>query len=321
MGKFKQIFDKVNGKEVLKQYKRAGVLGFALVETGLLGFSHKSLEIVRLAVNNKILSKLRKEYKNFILKYKVSNAKKNEKLPQNLSNKVWVCWLQGIENAPVLVQRCFESLNKYLTDREIIVITDKNYSDYVEFPEHIKKKFESGVVTRTHFSDLLRLELLVKYGGTWIDATVLCTGSNIPEYILNSELFVYQVLKPGRDGHSTVISSWLMTSCTNNPILLLTRELLYEYWKEHNFMVDYFLLHDFFQLAIEAYPKEWKNVVQFSNEIPHILLLGLFDKFNVKHYGYIKNMTCFHKLSYKFEQEKIYQEGTYYDEIINLKKF
>lgn len=321
MGKFKEIFNKVNGKEVLKQYKRAGVLGFALAETGLLGFSHKSLEIVRLAVENKILSKLRKKYKNYILQYKINNTKEIEKLPRNLSDKVWVCWLQGIENAPVLVKRCFESLNKYLTDREIIVITDKNYSDYVDFPEHIKKKFEAGFITRTHFSDLLRLELLIKYGGTWIDATVLCTGGNIPEYILDSELFVYQVLKPGLDGHSSVISSWLMTSCTNNPILLLTRELLYEYWKKYNFMMDYFLLHDFFQLAIEAYPQEWKKVVQFSNEIPHILLLSLFDEFDEKRYGYVTSMTCFHKLSYKFQQEKMKQSGTYYDKIVNLKEF
>ena len=39
-----------------------------------------------------------------------------------------------------------------------------------------------------------------------------------------------------------------MTACTNHPILLLTRALLYRYWEKRNAMVDYFLIHDFFQL-------------------------------------------------------------------------
>ena len=34
---------------------------------------------------------------------------------------------------------------------------------------------DSGQITKTHLSDLLRLELLIRYGGTWIDATVFCT--------------------------------------------------------------------------------------------------------------------------------------------------
>lgn len=317
MSEFNKIYNKVGGTSILKQYKRAGVLGFALFEAIILGFSRKSLEILRLAVNNRILSKLRKRYKGFVEEYKVLNGYKNSVSHRKQSNKIWVCWLQEIENAPLVVQRCFESLNKYLADREIIVITDENYSKYVDFPSYIAEKFKSGVITRTHFSDLLRLELLIKYGGTWIDATVLCTGGNIPEYILNNDLFVYQILKPGCDGHSTAISSWLMTSCTNNPILLLTRELLYEYWKKNNTMIDYFLLHDFFQIAIEAYPEEWKKVVQFSNEIPHILQLGLFDKFDEKRYSYIKDMTCFHKLSYKFDKKLFQKKNTFYDVIIN----
>ena len=36
-------------------------------------------------------------------------------------------------------------------------------------------KYKKGIFTRTHFSDILRLELLTKYGGTWIDASVLIT--------------------------------------------------------------------------------------------------------------------------------------------------
>lgn len=312
MKQFIRIFKKVRGKDILIQYWRAHVLSFALIQTIILGFSKKSLEIVRLAVANKILCKMRKKYKVFIINYLSIN---NKELPRVRSNKVWVCWLQGIDKAPELIQKCYESLLNNLIDREIILITENNYRDYVNFPEYIQKKIDSGIITRTHMSDLLRLELLNKYGGTWVDATVFCSGRNIPKYMLNSDLFLFQSLKPGLDGKSTCISSWFMSACTNHPILLLTQSMLYDYWKKNNKMIDYFLLHDFFQLAIEAYPEEWMKVMPFSNSTPHILLLRLFEEYNEDTWNVVKEQICFHKMTYKFEDKKKELKDTYYDKL------
>lgn len=313
MKSFIQLFNKVGGKEILCRYWRAHVLFFALLMTGILGISKKSLEIVRLAVNNRILGKMRKGYKPFITEYKNNN---NETLQKERSNKVWIFWFQGINQAPTLVKKCYYSLQENLIGKEIILLTADNYKNYIQFPNYIQKKIDSGVITKTHMSDLLRLELLIKYGGTWVDATVLCTGKDYPQYIMDSDLFVFQCLKPGLDGHSTSISSWLMTACTNHPILLLTRELLYYYWAKHEKMTDYFLLHDFFQLAIEAYPETWKKVVPFSNSVPHILLLRLFEQYDENVWNGVKRQTCFHKLTYKFEEGQSMVNGTYYDVLL-----
>lgn len=308
MKKFLAIFNKVGGKEILRQYWQAHVLFFALVQTALQGFSRKGLEIVRLSVNNRIISKLRKKYRKSIAQFQAQYAPQ----PRERSNKVWVCWLQGMENAPALVQKCYRSLQENLTDREIILLTEENYRDYVTFPVYIQEKIDSGVITRTHFSDLLRLELLIRYGGTWIDATVYCSGKNIPDYMLDSDLFIFQMLKPGLDGHASSISSWFMTACTNNPILLLARHLLYEYWGKNSKMYDYFLLHDFFQLALEAYPQEWDRVIPFSNSTPHILLLRLFEPYEETVWEAVKAQTPFHKLTYKFEENQAALPDTYY---------
>ena len=310
MKKFVQLFKKAGGKEVIIQYIQAHVLAFALINTIIIGFSKKSLEIVRLSVNNRTLCKIRRKYKKYISNYLLNHK---EELEHIKCNKVWVCWLQGIDKAPYLVKKCYQSLLDNLLDREIILLTEDNYRDYIEFPQHIKEKINSGIITKTHMSDLLRLELLNKYGGTWIDATVFCSGKNIPQYMLNSDLFVFQDLKPGLDGHCTCISSWFMTSYTNHPILLLTQSMLYDYWKRNNKMIDYFLLHDFFQLAIENYPKEWEKVVPFSNSTPHILLLRLFDEYNKEVWSEVKNICGFHKLTYKFDEEKTMIKDTYYD--------
>ena len=313
MKKFMALFKKVGGKAVLKQYLHAHVFLFAMAQTLSQGFSKKGLEIVRLAVNNKILCKLRKKYRRFIADFKAAH----QAAPQNRSNKVWVCWLQGMEHAPALVQRCYRSVQENLPDREIILLTEENYRDYVTFPAHIEQKLASGEITRTHFSDLLRLELLIRYGGTWIDATVFCSGGNIPHYMLDADLFLFQNLKPGADGHSTLISSWFMTACTNHPILLLTRELLYRYWEKNKKMVDYFLIHDFFQLAIEAYPEQWASVIPFSNSTPHILLLRLFEPFDAKLWDATVAQTPFHKLSYKFDPSEFEKDGTFYKKLLS----
>ena len=48
----KDKFDRAGGKEILGQYAREHVLGFALLQTALQGTSQKSLEIVRLSRKN-----------------------------------------------------------------------------------------------------------------------------------------------------------------------------------------------------------------------------------------------------------------------------
>ena len=219
-----------------------------------------------------------------------------------------------MDQAPGLVKKCFESLQRNLTDREIILITTDNMRDYVKFPEFILEKWRDGKITHTHMTDLLRLELLIKYGGMWIDATVLCTSrrENIPDYFFHSDLFFYQTLKPGRDGQAQPVSSWLISAKTNNKILEMARFLCYEYWKKNNEMVDYFLFHDFFMISLEHNEEDWKNVIPRDNAAPHILLLRLFDKYDAKIYKAIIEQSPFHKLSYKFSEEQMALEGTNY---------
>ena len=278
MKQFLEIFKRVDGKGVLRQYTRANVLLFALVETLLLGFSKKSLEIVRLAVKNRILSKLRKKYRKHINTFKTEYVEG----PKKHSKKVWICWLQGMEAAPEIVKMCYQSMQQYLPDREIVLITEKNYREYVSFPEFIQEKIDQGIITGAHMSDL----------------------------------FVFQNLKPGLNGDSTSISNWFITSCVNNPILVLTQKLLYEYWHKNNKLIDYFIFHDFFQIAIECYPEEWKKVVPFSNSVPHILLLRLFEEYDENIWRGVKEMTPFHKLTYKYTSEQAAKKNTYYKHII-----
>ena len=319
MGEIKSLFNKFGGVGLIKQYAKAGVLPFAIVVAPLLGFSRKGLELFRLAVQMKIYNRISKKYSMELRKY-------DEKtdwslLRQEHQKKIWICWLQGMENAPLVVQKCYKSICKYLTEYEIVVLTSDIINEYVSFPEHILSKWKSGIITNTHFSDLLRLAVLNTYGGTWLDATVLCTGDNIPSYILESNLFFYQVLKPGRDGSTLNISSWLLTAGSNTKILNSVQYLLYEYWKTNNSMVDYFLIHMFMELACNYYKEEYNQIIKFCNSMPHVLLLEMFEPYDEKKYSAIKDITPFHKLAYKRDSKDMEKTGTYFDVIINKENF
>lgn len=311
----KEIFNKQGGLKLLQQYYYGGALKTAAAEFLILGKDRKALEILRMSAELKIKRKLEKKY---IKKIDAFNINYNAALSHEQSNKVWVCWFQGLDNAPELVRRCYQSLLDNLTDRDIVLITSSNMDRYVRFPQYIMKKWEAGKISNTHMTDLLRLELLINYGGMWIDATVLCTSKreDIPEYFFNSDLFFYQALKPGRDGQSAFISSWLISASTNNRILMLTRYLLYEYWLTHDEMVDYYLFHVFMCIALEHNTDEWEKVVPRDNETPHILLLRLFNCYNERMFEFITEQGPFHKLSYKFLPEQIEMENTYYKRII-----
>ena len=293
MNSFFEKFKKFGGANLIKQYWRAGVLFFAITELLRLGTSQKALEILRLSVQLKINQKLKKKYSYC---FDEINSIDFSKLEQKRSNKVWLCWLQGIETAPELIKYCQASIIRNLQQAEIILITKDNYKNYVSFPDYIVQKWEKEIITDVHFSDLLRVELLLKYGGLWLDATVLCTSSKIPDYIFNSSLFMYQILKPGLDGHILNVSTWLISACSNNKIIYSVKTLLYEYWQKENHMIDYFLIHHFFALAIEKYRDEWEKVPKVSNSTPHIMLLSIINK---PYTPATKKVSCFHKLGYK----------------------
>lgn len=306
-----EILKKQGGKKLIKQYWQSGSLFTGIVEFLLLGKERTALEILRLSTTYKTKKKLEKTYKIKLDEFDKNYVEKEHKV----ANIIWVCWLQGMDNAPEIVKKCYKSILLNNPNKEVIVITSKNISDYVILPNYIMTKWKNGIISNTHLTDLLRLELLIKYGGLWLDATVFCTGQ-AQSYFFDSDLFFFQNLKPGRDGDCQYISSWLIEAKTNNKILLATRYLCYEYWKNNNFLIDYFLLHDFMAIVLDRYEDDWKKVIPRDNATPHILLLRLFDEYDESLWKILKEQTPFHKLTYKFDNSELLKVNTYYKKII-----
>lgn len=306
----KATFDKQGGWPTIVNFAKAGVLPYMVAQILLTGTSKTALELMRNGIQLKIKQKLRKRYIRVLSNFEANYSK--EKYPMRKSNVVWVCWMQGMDQAPALVQRCYRSLKENLTGKEIVLLTEENLRQYVQIPDFIMEKFHKGIITRTHFSDILRLELLIQNGGTWIDATVFCSGNDIPKYMMEDEFFIFQKIKPGSDGSAINMSSWFMSAWSNQKFLLATRELLYAYWKKNNHMIDYFLLHLFMMIVKDYYQEEWKQIIPYPNSLPHVLQLMQFEKFDQKRWEAACKASPFHKLTYKLREEDIRKEGTFY---------
>lgn len=240
------------------------------------------------------------------------------------SATIWWCWLQGFEAAPPIVKACYNSLvrDEWFTAHgyEVKVIDNSNWREYVELPGYIVEKWEKGRIPAALFSDLLRLELLIKYGGTWIDATVLCTGFASPETLealsyLNADLFVFQYTPKGTvTGIS--ISNWFISACSNNEILLTLRDMLRAYWRDFDCTVDYYIFHLFFELIAREYPDKIV-AMPYGSSIKSITLMHhLGDRFDLEKWNRFTSRICFHKLAYNVSEAIKQDKGNYYSEIL-----
>lgn len=283
----------------------------------------------------KPIQKTNFEIYEYCKKYQYVLDKPTEEKENLSSNYIWQYWGQGEENAPELVRACFESVKKYCPNKNIIVLNDNNVKDYIDIPDFIQEKLQKGIISRTHFSDYLRTCLLVKYGGTWIDATVYLTDK-IPEVIENSDFFVFKPLAyseckgvpsmkmlklldriPTYLSTFLCLSSWFIHSKSNNRILLLTKLLIEEYWKKEENLYDYFLFHFFFTLVVLNDKKSkriFETMPNMANRNPHLLQQVLLDEYDEELYNELKELATIHKLTYRKNETNTF---TFIDKIMN----
>ena len=235
---------------------------------------------------------------------------------------IWFCWMQGMEQAPKMVKVCHASIVKNLPDREVKIVDGLNWREYVELPGYIVEKWNNNQIPPAHFADLLRVSLLIKYGGTWIDSTVLCTGlypQNEKETLsyLDADLFMFQYTRPGSNQWGG-IGNWFITSCTNNEVLLVLRDMLFAYWNDYGCMLDYYIFHQFFSMLRSVYPSEIAAMPY--GYAPRSLELGRHwgDVFNQERWDNLVLRVCFHKLSYNVREKVERGNDNYYHYLVNL---
>ena len=126
---------------------------------------------------DKVFIELLKEKYGYVIGRHINKKPKMQNIEAPF---IWSMWWQGTDNLPEVVKMCFREIQKHRGSHPFTIITEDNYGDYISLPEYITDGLNNGTISRTHFSDIVRMYLLSRYGGMWIDATVLVTR-DIPE--------------------------------------------------------------------------------------------------------------------------------------------
>ena len=174
-----------------------------------------------------------------------------------VDEKAFSLWFQGEQNAPEIVKKCLQTIRNEFGNN-FILIDQGNYSEYVTLPSFIKEKWEIGEICDAHLADLIRLELLKKYGGFWFDATDFMTG-NVPQSIAELPFFMY--MADEERAVNMFIQNCFIRSERDYPLVTMWLELLYEYWKHEKRAINYFFGQNLFKLLI-TYNEEAKRLFE-----------------------------------------------------------
>lgn len=229
----------------------------------------------------------------------------NKQLPAKIktaeSNQyLWLFWWQGLQDAPELVKKCISSIQASSPLNKQVIILDKyNYMQWLKVNPLIIRKVESGLITLTHFSDILRMGLLSQYGGLWVDATIYA-GRPIPVSIWEKEF--YSNHTPVIGDHFVSKGEWsgfLIGGC-NLKLFKFCYAIFEQYWINHNYLIDYFFLDYCIKLAT-IYFKDINDIIHESDNNDKIYQLQSIMNLPYEDSIYRKTLkdNLFHKLNRK----------------------
>ena len=177
---------------------------------------------------------------------------KNGRMP------VWICWWQGISEAPELVQRCIARMEKMFGDKaDIRIITFDNYRQYIAFSETVAEKFNKGCISMTHLSDILRAQLLCRYGGLWIDATYYIWDDRFIDALCQFPFFTQK--QGGELNELDIVSGrWannFMKGPAGFPLFGFMVEAFELFWSKYDEVLNYFLFDYIIAVCYEQLPE------------------------------------------------------------------
>jgi hypothetical protein len=180
---------------------------------------------------------------------------------------VWMLWLQGWENTPPLVRACRASWLQHNPTWDFHFLTEQTLREFAE--GELLERLMTGGGPRETISDIARLELLLRHGGVWADATTYCLRrlDDWIELAASSGFFAFN--RPGPD---RMISNWMLAATPGNYIVQNWLTRCTAYWSGRKERDHYYWQHRLFAEAYEndvRFKKEWDATPKLSADGPH----------------------------------------------------
>ncbi|MEO5755391.1 MAG: capsular polysaccharide synthesis protein [Mesorhizobium sp.] len=211
---------------------------------------------------------------------------------------IWQFWGQGAHEAPPLVRACLRSVERHKGSRQLIVLDDKTLESHIELPGHVWDK--RSLMTRQHFSNLIRLSLLHRHGGTWLDATILLRQP-VPAEIEREDFYMLREITR----HPRLVETWFMHARKGHPLIETVLHGLADYWKKYDALHDYFMFPYHFEASLLLHRqlrRDFLRMPQVGADRPHELQWQLLQPFDGSIHRAIFDSFWLHKLSHKIER-------------------
>ena len=190
---------------------------------------------------------------------------------------VWVVIWDGLEGASELVQRCIKSIQQHLPGEESVIrmITLENCTKYVSFSPEIIEKYNKGLITDAHLSEVVKMELLYRYGGMCLETAYWVTQD--------------------------ISSEDLEISPFQHRLFQFMTEAIWYYWATNDKLIDNHLMNYLMGIATEEMP-ELVTKLHTCSMMSDTMLLS-YEKMNSKcsekQFERIKHRAKFYKLDSK----------------------
>ncbi|MDR2977517.1 MAG: capsular polysaccharide synthesis protein [Streptococcaceae bacterium] len=192
---------------------------------------------------------IEREIGSLIMKYSESHFQ-SDTIDKISNEAFYMMWWQS-EQTPSFVYRNIRFLKKQ-TNAQVILLSKNNLVNFLpHLPAELWKKIDEKSITLAQLSDIVRMAILSKYGGIWIDSTVV-TLNTVSDDIFSNNIFTpvddkgnYKFVPSGR------WNIYLLGGKPHRKYFEFLYEALLFFNLNSNKIPDYFLVDYLFSIAYD----------------------------------------------------------------------
>lgn len=189
------------------------------------------------------------------------------------SRTIWIYWDSGWDAMPPLARLSYDSWRKANPGWDVRLLDQESALALTGIPPEVAAKR----MKPSQLADLIRLELLTRLGGVWVDATTFC---QVPldrwlAAAMPFGFFAFTVTE------QRTVATWFLASSRDNPIMRAWRDVAYSFWSCASSPTTYLMFYDFFSLAMVRYPaagRMWRYSSKLERTQENILRYEYLNK-------------------------------------------
>lgn len=228
--------------------------------------------------------------KKYII-YNIMKISEKIKIPR----KIFMYWHNS--NYPYIIQYNIDRIKELHPDYDIVILNNDTYKKYVNLENfNLNDKLLN---TPAYFSDILRFLLLEKYGGIWIDASLLIWKKI--DNIINHENTLFLVRNYNNDNYTNKIleckgyESWLIAAMPRHPFITKMKDTIIRlntykkikhflskkcFAKQKNVKHEYHLIYHIISYVECNYSETLQNCQEYDSKLLY-LNHYIYNDFNI----------------------------------------